>query len=59
MGFTEYALDTEKFSPIIKALDTAAPDNPVYLIGVTGHTSAVNTRALEILALPDDMPGLM
>jgi len=59
MGFTEYALDTEKFSPIIKALDTAAPDNPVYLIGVTGHTSVVNTRALEILALRDDMPGLM
>ncbi|NIO71272.1 MAG: amidohydrolase family protein, partial [Anaerolineae bacterium] len=59
MGFTEYALDTEKFSPIIKPLDTTAPDNPVYLIGVTGHTSVVNTRALEILALPDDMPGLM
>jgi len=59
MGFTEYALDTQKFSPIIKALDAAAPGNPVYLTGVTGHTSAVNTRALELLALPDATPGLM
>jgi predicted amidohydrolase YtcJ len=59
MGFTEYALDTEGFSPIIKALDAAAPDNPVYLIGVTGHASAVNSRALELLALADDTPGVM
>jgi predicted amidohydrolase YtcJ len=59
MGFTEYALDTAKFSPIIEALDDVAPDNPVYLIGVTGHTSAVNSRALEIAAFPDDTPGLM
>ena len=59
MGFTEYALDTEKFSPIIDKLDAAAPDNPVFIIGVTGHTSAVNSRALELLALPEDTPGLM
>ena len=59
MGFTEYALDTTRFSPIVKALDAAAPDHPVYLIGVTGHASAANTRALELLALPDDTPGLM
>ncbi len=59
MGFTEYALDTEKFSPIIEALDAVAPDNPLYLAGVTGHVSAVNTRGLELLALPDDTPGLM
>jgi len=59
LGFTEYALNTEKFSPIIKALDAAAPDNPVYLTGVTGHASAVNTRALELLALPDGTPGMM
>ncbi|NIN68444.1 MAG: hypothetical protein GTO63_27795, partial [Anaerolineae bacterium] len=57
-GFSEYALDTEKFSPIIEALDAVAPDNPVYLAGVTGHVSAVNTRGLEILALPDGTPGL-
>jgi predicted amidohydrolase YtcJ len=59
MGFTEYALDTEKFSPIIEALDAVAVDNPVYLAGVTGHASAANTRGLELLALPDDTPGLL
>lgn len=59
MGFTEYALNTAQHSPVIEALDAAAPDNPVYLMGVTGHTSAVNSRAWEVLALPDDTPGVM
>jgi hypothetical protein len=58
MGFTEYALDTEAHSPIIQVLDAVAPDNPVYLMGVTGHTSAANTAALESLALPEDVPGV-
>lgn len=59
MGFTEYALDTQTFSPIVNTLDALAPDNPVFLSGVTGHTSAVNTRALDRLALPEEMPGVM
>jgi len=59
MGFTEYALDTERFSPIIYALDAAAPENPVCLIGVTGHASAVNTRGLELLAFDEGTPGIM
>ncbi len=59
MGFTEYALNTEKFSPIIEALDAVAPDNPVCLIGVTGHASAVNGRGLELLAFPEETPGVM
>ena len=59
MGFTEYALDTEKFSPIIEALDAVAPHNPVCLIGVTGHASAVNSRGLELLAFPKETPGVM
>ncbi len=46
-------------SPIIQVLDAAAPENPVYLIGVTGHTSALNSQALELLAPPADMPGVM
>lgn len=58
MGFTEYALDPA-ISPIIDVLDAAAPDHPVFLIGITGHCSAVNSRALETLKLPDDTPGLM
>lgn len=59
MGFTEYALDTDKHSPIIAALDAVAPHNPVLLIGVTGHTSAVNSCALEKLELAADVPGVM
>jgi predicted amidohydrolase YtcJ len=58
MGFTEYALDTGRFSPIVDALDAVAPDNPVFLMGITGHTSAVSSRALEILGLPDGTPGV-
>ncbi|MGD2104789.1 MAG: amidohydrolase [Anaerolineae bacterium] len=58
MGFTEYPLDTETFSPIIDALDAVAPDQPVFLSGVTGHTSAVNTSALNLLELPEGTPGV-
>ena len=59
MGFTEYALDVQRFDPIIDALDAVAPNNPVYLMGVTGHTSAANTSALELLDLPEGTPGVM
>jgi len=59
MGFTEYALDTESHSPILEVLDAVAPDNPVYLMGVTGHLSAANSRTLEFLMLADDTPGIM
>jgi predicted amidohydrolase YtcJ len=59
MGFTEYALDTDRFSPIIAVLDGVAPDNPVCLIGVTGHTSAVNSRGLDLLNFPEGTPGIM
>ncbi len=59
MGFTEYPLIDGGGSPIIAALDAAAPQNPVYLVGVTGHVAAVNTRALQLLALDEDAPGLL
>jgi predicted amidohydrolase YtcJ len=59
MGFTEYALEIEQPSPIIRILDAAAPENPVFLMGITGHTAAANTRALELLALPDGTPGVI
>lgn len=58
MGYSEYALERGEFSPIIKELDAVAPENPVYLIGVTGHSSAINSRALEILNPSADLPGL-
>lgn len=58
MGFTEYALENQVTSPILPILDAAAPDNPVFLIGVTGHVSAINSRALALLNLPPGTPGL-
>lgn len=59
MGFSEYALEIEQHSPIVQILDAAAPENPVFLMGVTGHTSAVNTRAQKSLALPGGTPGIL
>lgn len=59
MGYTEYALDTSAHTPIIDALDDVAPENPVYLTGVTGHSSAINSLALQSLSLPEGTPGLM
>ncbi len=59
MGFTEYPLERRHLSPVVDVLDAAAPENPVYLIGVTGHVSAANTRALALLDLPDGTPGVM
>ena len=59
MGYTEYALDTEMHGPIIDALDAVAPENPVYLTGVTGHSSAVNSLGLQSLDLAQDTPGVM
>jgi predicted amidohydrolase YtcJ len=59
MGFAEYPLETEQQSPIIQDLDAAAPENPVFLMGVTGHTSAVNSQALKQLSLPSSTSGVM
>jgi predicted amidohydrolase YtcJ len=59
MGYTEYPLEKKGLRPIITALDSAAPRNPVFLIGVTGHSSALNLRAMEILDPPEDVPGLL
>jgi predicted amidohydrolase YtcJ len=59
MGFTEYPLESGDLSPIVQVLDAAAPENPVYLIGVTGHVSAANSRALAFLDLPDETAGVM
>ncbi len=58
MGYREYALDAGEFSPIVDVLDAIAPENPVYLVGVTGHSSAANRQALAMLDLPEGTPGI-
>lgn len=58
MGYTEYPLEAHGLGPIIAELDAVAPDNPVYLIGVTGHSSALNTSALQMLDPGPDLQGV-
>ena len=42
--------------PTKEILDLAAPDNPVYLRRVDGHTAWVNTRALELAGIDPTLP---
>ena len=37
---------TATYATLLAALDTAAPDNPVVLLGADGHASAYNSQAL-------------
>ena len=48
----------ERRMPNRDELDRVCPDHPVYLLHVTCHMCSVNTRALEILNPPLDLPGL-
>ena len=43
--------------PTKDALDLAAPDNPVYLRRVDGHTAWVNSRALELAGVDPTLPN--
>ena len=40
--------------PSREELDTAAPDNPVYLVRACGHISIVNSAALTLAGMDDD-----
>jgi predicted amidohydrolase YtcJ len=56
--FTEYPLQKEERISICAALDAVSPDNPVFLFGITGHSSAANSLALESLAFPHEIRGI-
>jgi predicted amidohydrolase YtcJ len=56
MGLNHYQFPGRHL-PTAADLDAAAPEHPVYIIGVTGHYSLANTRCLAELALPPDTPG--
>jgi predicted amidohydrolase YtcJ len=56
--FTEYPLERENKLSIRAALDAIAPDNPVFLFGITGHSSAANSLMLESLDFPDGIRGI-
>ncbi len=38
-------------------LDTVAPDQPVYLVGFTGHGSVFNTALMDFVGLAEDEPN--
>jgi predicted amidohydrolase YtcJ len=57
MGLNHYRFPGRQL-PTAADLDEVAADNPVLLVGVTGHYSLANTRCLRDLALPADTPGL-
>ena len=56
MGLNHYQFPGRQL-PTAADLDAAAPDHPVFLVGVTGHYSLANTRCLGELALPAGTPG--
>ena len=45
-------------NPSRSELDAVAPDHPVYLRNITGHSSLANSRALELLDFPVGQPGV-
>lgn len=57
LGLNQYQFP-ERELPTRKDLDAAAPDHPVFIVGVTGHYSLANTLCLENQDLPGDTPGL-
>lgn len=57
MGLNQYRFPGRQL-PTAADLDAAAPDHPVFLVGVTGHYSLANTRCLRELDLPPETPGL-
>lgn len=56
--FTEYPLEREETISIRTALDAVAPGNPVFLFGITGHSSAANSLGLKSLDLPEGIRGI-
>ena len=55
-----WGYDEERFTegrlPNRWELDTAAPDNPVFLVQTCGHVAAANSQALDIGGVSKDVP---
>lgn len=48
----------EKRMPTRTDLDRVCPDNPVFLMHLTGHMCSYNSKALEIIKLPPNLEGV-
>lgn len=55
-GYNELDLE-EKRLPAMKELDVLAPENPVWLSRVCGHSSLVNSKAMGLLNITANMQG--
>ena len=54
-GYDQFELDSKRH-PSREELDTAAPDNPVYLVRACGHISIVNSAALTLAGIDETTP---
>jgi predicted amidohydrolase YtcJ len=57
MGINHYRFPDSQL-PTRTDLDVAAPRNPVFILGITGHYSLANTACLQDLNLPAETPGV-
>jgi len=57
-GWDESYWSDEKRFPTLKDLDEAVPDNPILIRRVDGHMAVVNSQALMILKIPENVRGL-
>lgn len=48
----------EKRFPLREELDAVCPDRPVMLVHASWHLCALNSKALRLLDLPQDLPGM-
>ncbi len=57
LGINQYLFPNRQL-PTRADLDTAAPDHPVFIVGVTGHYSLANTACLHSQGLSRETPDL-
>lgn len=56
MGINHYRFPGRQL-PTAANLDAAAPDHPVFLVGVTGHYALTNSPGAELLNMAEETPG--
>lgn len=57
MGLNHYRFPDRRL-PAATDLDAVTPNHPAFIVGVTGHYSLANSRALQEMNLPAVTPGL-
>ncbi|WP_299968959.1 amidohydrolase [uncultured Roseobacter sp.] len=55
-GYDHFKLDLGRH-PYREELDTAAPENPVYIVRTDGHLAVANSRALTLAGIDEETPS--